>query len=288
MIDLVMVLHFSTPLILAALGELVLEKTGLLNLGLEGAMLAAALAGALVAGDSGSPWLGLAAGVAAGVLVTLPVAAMAVRWSADQVVAGTAATLFALGLTSVVFRARFGETGKLLSVPKVPSIEGIDLVMVLALAGVPAMAWLLARTRWGLAARTCGEYPAAAESAGFSVARLRLGASLIAGALAGLGGAYLAVGIVGSFGENMVAGRGYMAIAMVTFGRWRPGLMLAGCLLVGYLDSLQYLLQAKGVAAPYQLLVAMPYLAALLVLAFGRQAASAPAALGRPWRGRQG
>lgn len=284
MIDLLMVLQFATPVILAATGELILEKSGVLNLGLEGSMLLAAFVATVVALDSGSPWLGLLAGSGAGLLLTLAVVAMAVKWNADQVVAGTVATLLAIGLTSVMFRARFGESGQLLSVPKVPAWGGIDAIGIAAILALPAAAWLLARTKWGLALRACGEYPEAAESAGFSASRLRLGAGVAAGALGGLGGAYLALGIVGSFGENMVAGRGFVAIAMVTFGRWNPYLAAGGCLLVGYLDSLQYLLQAKGWNLPYQLLVAMPYAAALLVLAVGGRAANAPAALGRPFR----
>ena len=284
MIDLLMVLQFATPLMLAAQGELILEKSGVLNLGLEGAMLLAAFVATVVSLETRNPWLGLGAGALAGLALTLLVVLMAVKWAADQVVSGTAATLLAMGLTSVLFRARFGESGALLTVPKVPGRGGIDAVMVLAIVAVPVLTWLLARTRWGLAVRAAGEYPAAAESAGFSVARLRFGAALLSGALAGLGGAYLALGIVGSFGENMVAGRGFVAIAMVTFGRWRPWLAVAGCLLVGYLDALQYLFQAKGWNLPYQLFVAMPYAAALLVLAFGSKAAAAPAALGRPFR----
>lgn len=284
MIDLVVVLSFATPIILAAQGELVLEKSGVLNLGLEGSMLLAAFVGAVVALDSKNPWLGLMAGTAAGLALTSVVTLMAVKWSADQVVSGTAATLFALGLTSVLFRARFGESGALLTVPKVPSAGGFDAIMVFGVLLAPVLVFVLARSRFGLAIRASGEYPAAAEASGFSVGRLRVIAGLIAGALAGLGGAYLALGIVGSFSENMVAGRGFVAIAMVTFGRWRPWLTLGGCLLVGYLDALQYLFQAKGWNLPYQLFVAMPYVAALLVLAIGGRSAAAPAALGRAFR----
>lgn len=284
MIDVLVVLSFATPIILAALGELLLERSGVLNLGLEGAMLAAAFFGAIVALDTKSPWLGLLAGTAAGIVLTSLVTGIAVKWSADQVVTGTAATLFALGLTSILFRARFGESGTLLTVPKVPSTSGFDAVMALALVLVPIIALVLVRSRFGLALRAAGEYPAAAEAAGFSVSRLRLTAGFIAGALAGLGGAYLALGIVGSFSENMIAGRGFVAIAMVTFGRWKPWLTLGACLLMGYLDALQYLFQAKGWDLPYQLFVAMPYAAALLVLAIGGRSTKAPAALGRPFR----
>lgn len=284
MIDPLVVLAFATPIVLAAIGELILEKSGVLNLGLEGSMLLAAFVGAIVSLETKNPWIGLAAGSLAGLALTSLVTLMAVKWSADQVVAGTAATLFALGLTSVLFRARFGESGSLLTVAKVPNQGGVDAVMILAVLLVPSVAVTLARTRFGLALRAAGEYPAAAESCGYSVDRLRLVAGLIAGALAGLGGAYLALGIVGSFSENMVAGRGFVAIAMVTFGRWRPWLTVGGCLLVGYLDALQYLFQAKGWNLPYQLFVAMPYAAALLVLAIGGRSANAPAALARPFR----
>jgi simple sugar transport system permease protein len=284
-IDLVVVLQFATPLILASLGELVLEKSGVLNLGLEGAMLLAAFAGAIVSLETSSPWAGLAGGTLAGLLLTFAVAAMAVKWGSDQVVAGTAATLLAMGLTSVLYRSRFGETGMLMTLPKLPAAQGFDAIMLACAAVLVGVGLFMLRTKPGLALRACGEYPAAAEAAGFSVDRLRLGASLFAGALAGLGGAYLAIGVVGSFGENMTAGKGFLAIAMVTFGRWKPIWTVAGCLLVGYLDALQYFLQAKGWNLPYQLFVAMPYVAALLVLAMGGRSASAPAALGRPHRG---
>jgi ABC-type uncharacterized transport system permease subunit len=282
LIDWIMVLQFATPVILASLGELVLEKAGVLNLGLEGAMLLGAYAATIICLDTHNVWFGLMTGTFAGLALTLLVVLIAVKWGADQVVAGTAATLFALGLTGVLFRARFGQSGSLLSVSKVPTFGGIDVVMLFAFLVAAGISLLLFRTKLGLALRAAGEYPEAAEASRFSVSRLRLGAGLFAGAMAGLGGAYLALGIVGSFGENMVAGRGF--VAMVTFGRWRPWLTVAGCLLVGYLDSLQYLFQAKGWNVPYQLPVAMPYAAALCVLAIAGKSASAPAALGKPFR----
>ncbi len=278
------ILMYATPLVLAALGETVVQKAGVIHIGIEGTMLAGAFFGVMATLATGSPWVGLGVGVLVGMALALLSGVFALGLSVDQVVVGTAVNLFALGLTRTLFAMRFGASGELLSVPKVPSWQGIDVVMVLAVALAASTHWLLFRTSWGLALRSAGEMPQATEAAGFSVSVIRYAALAFGGATAGLGGAYLSLGIAGSFADNMTAGRGFLAIAMVTFGRWKPGLVLGACLLLGWLDGLQFTFQAKGVELPFQLFLALPYMAALLVLAGVGRGAHAPAALAVPFR----
>jgi simple sugar transport system permease protein len=279
-----LLLAYAAPVAIAAMGETVNQKGGLLNIGLEGAMLAAAFVAMLASGASGSAWIGLAAGVGVGLVSSALQGAFVLRLAADQVVVGAAFNLLALGLTSTLFRVIYGGQGKLLSVPQVPKLGGIDPIVVLMLLLAPACWWLIERSRWGLALRAAGGYPQALDAAGHSVYRVRFQALLFGGALAGLAGAYLSLGIAGSFAENMTAGRGFVAIAMVTFGRWKPLWVLAACLLVGYAETLQFTFQAKGWDAPFQLFVAMPYALALLVLIAVGRGQGAPAALGIPYR----
>jgi len=283
-ISLAALLVYSTPVALAALGETVNQKAGSLNIGIEGVMLSGAYFGMVAALATGSPGLGLVVGAVFGLAFSILQALFTVALSVDQVVVGTALNLLALGATGTLFRARFGESGALLSVPTLSKFGGVDAVVILTLALVPAVALLLFRTRWGLAVRAAGEYPEAVEASGYSVDRLRLAALLVGGAMAGLAGAYLAVGIAGSFATNMTAGRGFIAIAMVTFGRWNPFWTFGACLLVGALDSLQYVFQAKGIGIAFQALIALPYIVALLVLLGVGRGSAAPAALGRPFR----
>lgn len=278
------VLMYATPLALAALGETVVQKAGVIHIGIEGTMLAGAFFAMLATLASGNPWVGLGVGVLVGVTLALLSGAFALTLTVDQVVVGTAVNLLALGLTRTLFAMRFGASGELLSVPKVPSWQGLDAVMVFAVLLAVVTHLVLFRTSWGLALRAAGEYPQAAEAAGFSVLRLRYAALVFGGAMAGLGGAYLSLGIAGSFADNMTAGRGFLAIAMVTFGRWKPVPVLGACLLLGWLDGLQFTFQAKGVQLPFQLFLALPYVAALLVLAGMGRGAHAPAALAIPFR----
>lgn len=281
--DVASLLVYAAPVALAAIGETVVEKAGVINIGIEGSMLAGAFFGMLGSFLTHSPWIGLATGISAGAILALLGGWFTVNLGADQVVVGTAVNLFALGLTGTLYRARFGESEQLLTVVRVPNYHGIDAVIVAMILSVPVVWFLLNRTGWGLAVRAVGEYPAAAEAAGYSVARLKLGALLVGGVFAGLAGAYLSVGIAGSFAENMSAGRGFVAIAMVTFGRWKPQVVFLAALLIGYAESLQFALQASGRHIPYQLLLAMPYALALLVLAVVGKGASAPAWLARPY-----
>lgn len=277
-------LMFMTPVALAALGETVGQRSGVLNIGLEGTMLLGAFLGMIVSLHSGSPWLGVAAAAAGGLATAALLGGLCVGLGADQVVAGTGINLLVLGVTGALFRAEFGQSGQLLSVPKLPSWNGLDVVSVGTVALALLLALLFARSGWGLVVRACGEEPDAVEASGFSSSSIRLGALAVGGVLGGVAGAYLSLGIAGSFAENMTAGRGFVAIAMVTFGRWNPIGVLAAAAGIGYLDSLQYTLQSRGSTMPFQLFLALPYLAALAVLVAAGRGRAAPAALGIPYR----
>jgi len=278
-------LRYSAPVGIAALGETVSQRSGLINIGLEGMMLAAAFFSTVASIATGNPWLGLGAGILAAAVLAVVQGFFTIRMALDQVVVGTGINLFALGLTSTLFRRQFGASGKLVDAPQIPAIAaGLDAVMVFMIVAVLGVSWLVYRSRWGLLVRASGEYPPAAEAAGYSVARLRWGAVLIGAIFAGIAGSYLSIGIAGSFAENMTVGRGFVAIAMVTFGRWKPIWVAAASLLVGYANSLQFGLQAKGLQLPTELFVALPYLVALAVLVVVGKGTAVPAALGIPFR----
>lgn len=269
--------RIATPLILAALGELVAERGGVLNLGIEGAMLVGALVAALVSASAGPAW-GMAAALLAGAGCGAVVALIAVRYRADQVITGTAVTLGATGLTGAIYRMRVTAGVRLdslatLAHPVVPTI--------VALALVPVIAWVLYRTRWGLALRAAGEDRRAAAANGVPVVRVQSTALLGAGALAGLGGATLVLAQVGSFAERMTAGRGFIAIAIVVLGRWSPFGVLGAALLFGALEALQFLLQGMGFDLPFQLFLVLPYAFTLLALAGLVGKARSPAGLGK-------
>ncbi len=282
--DVAIVLVFAAPVALAAIGETLAQRSGVLNIGLEGSMLFGAFFAMLATQLSGSPWIGVLAGASTGLILALIQGWFTVIFGADQVVAGTAANLLALGVTSTWFRQRFGQSGQLISVSHLPSSHGLDAVLIFMIACVPIVWLVLNRTAWGLAIRAAGEFPKAVGSAGYSVASLRMHGLALSGLFGGLGGAYLAIGIAGSFAENMTSGRGFVAIAMVTFGRWNPILVVVSALIVGYAESLQFTLQARGVALPHQFLLAMPYLIALAVLVIAGKGTLAPRSLGTAYR----
>jgi len=286
LLDLVaVVLRFSAPVGLAALGETVGQKSGVLNIGLEGMMLTAAYAGMAVSQMTGSPLLGLGAGIGAGILLALLQGWFTLKLAADQVVCGTAVNLLGLGLTGSLYRMRYGTSGQLLSVPTVPRLVfGFDMVQIAWLVMVALVGFVLTRSNWGLAVRATGEYPPAVSAAGLSPVKLRWQGAIVSGAFAGLAGAYLCLGVAGSFAENMTSGRGFVALAMVTFGRWKPWWVFLASVLIGTVDSFQYTLQAQGATVPPQFFLALPYVLALSVLVFAGKGASAPAALGEPYR----
>jgi len=285
-------LALGTPLLLAALGELVCQRAGVINIGVEGLMLTGAFAGFLACWATGSPLVGMAAAGFAAIVLGLVFAVWVVGLDADQVVAGAALNILALGLTGVAYRAFFGVTGSALSVTTfAPLAIGGDAAWLaplrqpapvyVALALVPLVWIVLARTRLGLTLRAVGEAPEAAASLGIAVGTLRVGAILVGALLAGIGGGYLSLAYSNTFVEGMSAGRGFIALAIVVFGRWRPLGVLIGALLFGAASAGQFHLQAAGVAISYHLLLMLPYVLTLAVLAFASGGVAAPAALGR-------
>ncbi len=282
--EFVSLLQYSAPVALASLGEVVVQKSGVIHIGIEGSMLAAAFFGMLACYSTHSPWLGLGAAILAAVVLSLIFGVLAILLAVDQVVVGTATNLLSLGVTGALFRNKFGSTGQLLSIPRIPAFHGFDPILISMIVSIPLIWFLLTKTGWGLAIRACGEYPKGAEAAGFSVLKLRLQAILIGGIYAGLAGAYLSLVIAGSFAENMTAGRGFVAIAMVTFGRWKPQFVFLSALMIGYAESLQYKFQTYGWNVPYQLMIALPYIVALLVLVIVGRGSMAPGALAQAYR----
>jgi len=285
----------ATPLLLAALGETMAERGGVINLGIEGAMLAGALAAALGATAGGS-WSGVALAVLAGLAVAAVFAAVAVAARADQIIAGTALTLGSIGLTGAVYRQAYGPGGVGLSLPTLPvvPIPGVAEIPLLgpalfqqsvltyaALIAVPVLWFLLFRTAFGLRLRATGESADDARAAGVHVARIRTAGVLMGGAFAGLAGASLVLAQVGTFAEKMTAGRGFMAIAIVVLGAWHPGRVLGAALFFGAAMALQFLFQSSLIDVPYQLFLMLPYLLTLLVLVGAVGRARAPADLGR-------
>ena len=289
----------ATPLALAALGETVAERSGVINIGLEGAVIAGAFGAVLGAGPFGVG-LGFVGAAAAGAATAAVLALFAVTLRADQIVAGTAVTLLSLGVTGLLYRLVFGTSGVALSIPTAASVP-IPLLAHLPLVGrplfaqpattylvyclVPLLAWWLSRTQAGLALRAVGENPDAAAAAGVSPVRVRWLALLFGGALGGMSGGALVLTQVGTFAEGMSAGRGFIAIAIVALGRWSPWGVALAALLFGAASALQFVFQAMGWGAPYQLFLALPYVLTLFALAGVAGRAVPPGALGRRFGG---
>ena len=282
--DFLSLLQYSAPVALAAMGEVITQRGGIINIGLEGTMLVASFFAMLACFATHSPWIGLSAGVAGAVVTTLIFGVFTIYLAADQVVVGTAINLLALGVTGTMFRSQFGQSGQLLSVPRIGAVHGIDPLMIFMILSAPLLWFVLRKTAWGLAVRACGEFPKAVAASGFSVHRIRLQSLMVGAFYAGLAGSYLSLVIAGSFAENMTAGRGFVAIAMVTFGRWRPQFAFLAALLIGYAESLQYKFQTYGWKVPYQLMIALPYVVALIVLVIVGKGAASPGALAQPYR----
>jgi general nucleoside transport system permease protein len=280
-------LRFATPLGLAALGELVAERAGVLNIGIEGMMLAGALAAFEVGARTGSVTLALAAAVAAACALAALFALFALRRRADPIVTGTALNILALGGTGSVFRLLHPAGESLAHAPSVGDALGANGFVLAALALVGGVALFLARTRTGLALRAAGERAEAADAQGLSVGRLRLGATLFGGACAGVAGASLVLWLSDVFVEGMTSGRGFIALSLVLFGAHRPLRIVGGALLFGAASALQFRLQAAGSALPYTLLLMTPYVLNLLVLALFAGRSRPPADLARPFRARE-
>lgn len=288
----------GTPILLAALGELLAERAGILNLGVEGMMLVGALTGFIVSQQSGEPWLGLLAAGLAGVLLSALHACLTITLHANQVVSGLALTIFGTGLSGVLGRAFVGVPAAGFSPVPVPVLAEVpwlgkiffnhDPLVYLVYLLVPGVWVLLYRTRPGLKVRAVGENPASADAMGISVVALRYGCVLAGGLAAGLGGAYLSLAYTQMWIDNMTAGRGWIALAMVIFGAWDPVRMVLGAYLFGGVQALQLRLQAIGIAMPIYLLMMAPYGFTILALVLASRGNThrrlgTPAALGMPY-----
>jgi simple sugar transport system permease protein len=286
----------STPVLLAAIGELVVEKTGVLNLGVEGMMIMGAVCGFIAAHETGSPTLAFIAGMAGGAALSLIFAVLTQLLMANQVASGLALTLFGLGLAALLGVAYPGQPIPDVAKPFPEAIREIevigpilfshDLVTYLAVALVAAVWLVLTRTRTGLIIRAVGESHDAAHALGYKVVRIRMLAILFGGACAGLGGAFLSVVRVENWIEGMTAGAGWIALALVVFASWKPWRVLLGAWLFGGIAALQLRLQAAEIGVPVALLDASPYIVTIVVLVLissdrTRSALNAPAALGR-------
>jgi ABC-type uncharacterized transport system permease subunit len=304
--------RLSTPLIFACLAGLWSERAGIVDIGLEGKMLAAAFAAAAVVAVVPNPWLGLAAAIAASSAFALVHGFASITWNGNQIVSGMALNFLAAGLTAVLGNAWFGQGGRTpqlpnearfgevalpladpaMQVPFVGSfyaevISGHSLLVYAAFAAVPLTAFLMFRTRWGLRLRAAGENPAAVETAGLSVTGLRYSAVIVAGILCGFGGAYLSIAQSAGFVSEMTAGKGYIALAALVFAKWRPYPALAACLLFGFLDAMALRLQGASLPGigliPVQAIQALPYILTVILLAGFIGRAVPPKASGTPY-----
>lgn len=293
-------IRLSTPLILAALGGMYSERGGVINIALEGIMLAGAFTAAAVTVRVGNPWVGLASAAIAGLAVSLILAVAAIEFKADQVVVGTAINIMFLGVPALVSGALFESTGSTPQLPREQTLPDWNVPLVgqvpvlsqlfsghkplvyLAFAMVPISYYVLFRTRFGLRLRAVGENPEAADTAGVSVARIRYAGVMLSGLLAGVGGAYLSIGQNSLFTRNMTAGRGFIALAALIFGKWHPvGAMLA-CLLFGLADAVAIRMQGV-VNIPVQMIQIIPYVLTLVVLAGFIGRATPPRSIGVPY-----
>ncbi len=289
-------LRVATPLIFGTLGELLAERAGVLNLGIEGTMFLGAFVGFTVAYTTGSLGIGLVAAILAGILAGLLMALLTVTLSLNQHVSGLGLTLLLTGLSLFFFRLILGEHSTQPTIKAFPLLEpfgstpiigpiteqyGLTYVAILL---VPIFWWLVFRTNFGLQIRAAGENPEAADAAGVNVFRTRYIALGLAGGLMAMGGAFLSMAQLGSFTFGIVNGRGWVCIALIIFANWQPVRVLWGALLFGGVSALQLRLQATGLELPYELFLALPYLVTILALTLAGRNVSAPAALLKPYR----
>ncbi len=287
----------STPLLFAAIGELVVEKSGVLNLGVEGMMLAGAVLAFIVGLETGSSLLAVAAGAVMGAVMAALFALLTLGLLANQVATGLALTLFGIGFSALLGQSYVGQPIAALPKLAVPGLSDLPLVgpvlfgqdglVYLSFIATAGVAWFLYHSRAGLTLRAVGENPSAAHAIGFPVRRIRLAAVLFGGAMAGLGGAYLSLSYTPMWAEAMTAGRGWIALALVVFATWRPGRVLLGAYLFGGLTLAQLHLQGMGsIDIPSQFLNMAPYIATIVVLVLISRDATrirlnAPASIGK-------
>lgn len=293
--------RLATPFLLAALGEMFVQRSGVYNLGIEGIMLLGAFLGFFATLHLGNPIFGILAGLCTGAVLGFLMAVVSVTFKAEQGISGIGLYMFGLGLSGLLFRLYVGGITSIkglqpVSIPllcEIPCVGPIlfrhNLLVYLVYVLVPFAWFVLYRTTWGLKVRAVGTKPEAADTLGESVDKIRYQCLILGGAMAGLAGAFLTVGQANMFVDNITAGRGFIAIALVYFGRWSPWGIMAGSLLFSMADSFQSMVQVLGIKFPYELAVMLPYLATIVALAVSFGRVWAPAALGRPYeRGSRG
>jgi len=291
-------LVYAAPLIIAAMGELITERSGVLNVGIEGMMLVAAVVCFVVAFETGSVAAGMLAAMAASGLMALVLAYYGITLRGSQITVGLALYVLGIGLSSLIYRVAFGIR---LSTPRAPTLGVVsvpvladipvlgpilfqqNVLVYVAVLLVPAVHLLLFHTPLGLRLRAAGENPRAVDALGLDVARLRYGATLTGGLFIGLGGAYLPLALTGTFSDNMTAGRGWLSLMLVIFGRWQPGLALLGAFFFAYVESLQFKVAMATKLLPPQFLLMLPYVLAVVVLIRIYSGARAPRALAVPY-----
>lgn len=285
----------GTPILFAAAGELLAEKAGILNLGVEGMMLVGAVSGFMVTINTGSHWLGILAALLGGGLMALIHAFISVTLRGNQVVSGLALTIFGSGLSGFLGKNYQGvpmaDSFKALQIPVLGDIPYLgtiffkhDALVYISILTAAAIWYLLYRTRWGLSVRSVGENPSASDAVGISVSRVRYFCTIVGGMMAGLGGAYISLAFAPTWQENMTAGRGWIAVALVIFALWNPARAILGAYLFGGVEALTFRLQTMGVHISSFFLSMFPYVITILVLVLvtirSRQDVNAPGALG--------
>jgi simple sugar transport system permease protein len=288
----------ATPLLIAAMGELVVERSGVLNLGVEGMMVIGAVCGFAAAALTGSPWIGILAAIVAGALLSLLFAVLTLSLATNQVATGLSLTLLGIGLSGMIGEGFVGSPGVRLANIHIPGLADIPLVgrllfgqdpiFYMSIALTAGVMWFLFRTRTGLTLRSVGDNHKSAHALGISVLGYRYAAVLFGGACAGLAGAHLSLVYTPQWVENMTAGRGWIALALVVFASWRPWRVLGGAYLFGAVTIGQLHAQALGFGIPSQLLSSLPYLATIVVLVIisGNRrltVMNTPASLGQPF-----
>ena len=290
--------RMATPILIVALAELYSERAGLVNIGLDGIMAFGSLVGFLTCYITGSPYLGILAGALGGVSINMVYAFCTITLGAEQIVYGMAINIFAPAIASFIYKIYFGInsaliTNTLMSVVPIPFLSKIPFfgsilfnhtpIVYFAYLLVPFTYVFFNKTKAGLNFKAVGEFPKAAESLGINVIRKKYLASVICGALAGIGGAYLTTCYISTYSDGVVSGRGFIALSAVIFGRWMPGGVLLAALLFGFTDALQLRMQVMSSGTPYQLLAMIPYICTLFVLAFFGIKKAGPKANGRPY-----
>jgi len=291
-------IRLATPLVLAALGGLFSERSGVINIALEGKMLAGAFTAAAVtyAADNklglgaASPWVGLLGGMLAGLFIAVIYAVSCIKFKAEQVVSGAAINILMLGIPGFLSGAFFLSSGSTPQLPKDHLLPQSPVIIAITILALVALIWyVLYKTPFGLRLRSVGENPEAADAAGVSVSRIRYSGVLLAGVLAGLGGAYLSIGQSSLFTRNMTAGRGFIALAALIFGKWRPVQTLLACLLFGFTEAVSIQMQGvfklpSGEDIPVQFIQMVPYVLTIVVLAGFIGSSRPPRALGIPYQ----